>query len=126
MTRAEQSLPNGHMLYVAGPMTGRPNHNKAAFDLAAAELRAAGYVVISPPEMDLIDGVDLAAEHGDADWLLALERDLVVVAKVDGLALLPEWEQSRGARLEVAAARGMGKDTRDWRVWRDYGIKGYS
>ena len=40
-------------VYLSGPMTGLPDFNRPAFHAAAAALRAQGYVVINPAEVDL-------------------------------------------------------------------------
>lgn len=102
-------------LYVAGPMQGRPGFNFAAFDEAAAAIRAMGFEVISPAEMDqkrnpeayerarkCPHGIPSAENTGGLTWAQILGGDIVVVAdEVQGLALLPGWEGSSGARLEV-------------------------
>lgn len=38
-------------VYIAGPMSGKKDYNYPAFEAAAAEIRAAGYNVISPHEL---------------------------------------------------------------------------
>lgn len=88
-------------IYIAGPMTGIPEHNYPAFDAAAAKLRAEGYAVTSPAEL-----------HGDdvsQSWDWYLRRDIAALVECDEIALLPGWINSRGARLEhhVAAMLGM-------------------
>lgn len=86
-------------LYVAGPMTGLPEFNFPAFHAAAAALRARGFEVENPAE-------NPAPPCGS--WLAYMRMAVVQVAKVDGLILLPGWEQSRGARVEFALATGLG------------------
>lgn len=90
-------------LYVSGPMTGIPEFNYPAFIEAAAQLRAAGYDVVSPVELDAEARVDLA-NFGPADYRAALARDAAAVIEADGVALLGGWRSSRGARAEVALA----------------------
>lgn len=108
-------------LYIAGPMTGIPQFNIPAFDNAAAHLRAAGYTIISPAELDSIEmrAFALASPDGrmPADgkiagesWADVLARDVKVISdQVDGLVFLPGWDKSRGARLEAFVALLTGK-----------------
>lgn len=100
-------------IYVAGPMTGIPQFNFPAFDRAAEKLRDAGYDVISPAELDepevrkaALDSPDgaLEGEFSPETYASFLARDVEIVAGVDGVALLPGWENSRGAQLEVRVA----------------------
>lgn len=87
-------------LYLAGPMTGIEDFNFPAFSAAAAELRALGHEVINPAEND--DG-DTTRE-----WAYYMRKDLAHVLSVDAVAVLPGWQGSRGARLEVHVARALG------------------
>lgn len=102
-------------VYLAGPMTGIPQLNFPAFEYAATVLRQTGYDVISPHELDspavkaaatksadeaLVDG-KVAGET----WGQILARDVRIVADdVQGIAFLPGWENSRGAKLEATVA----------------------
>ena len=109
------------LLYIAGPMTHRPQFNFPAFAEAAADLRRLGYDVINPAEHDSepVQAAALASTDGSLDangkiggetWGQILARDVQLIAdKVDGVAFLPEWEESRGARLEAFVALLAGK-----------------
>lgn len=79
-------------IYIAGPMSGLPGNNYPAFRKAASELRAAGYRVLNPAE-------NRTPDTGTSweDWLRVSLRQ---VTHADGVALLPGWENSRGADLE--------------------------
>lgn len=107
-------------LYTAGPMTGRPQFNYPAFIAMAASLRAAGYEVVSPAELD--DPDDKAAALASPDghmlnytgqtrktWGDFLARDVKLLADdgIEGIVVLPGWESSRGARLETFVGRAM-------------------
>lgn len=95
-------------LYVAGPMSGYEGLNFPAFERAAAALRAAGYDVVSPHEVALAcgcSGVLAACEAGEHGWADFLRADLIaLLGHADGLAVLPGWEASKGANLEVDVA----------------------
>lgn len=113
-------LHPGSKIYIAGPMTGIPQFNFPAFDAAALELRALGFTVVSPAELDDKSSRDAAmaspdgapgtgSSHGET-WGDFLARDVKLVAdNVDGIAVLPGWHKSRGARLETFVAYLCGK-----------------
>lgn len=96
-------------VYIAGPMTGFASYNFPAFDGAAKYLRGCGYAVINPAELDRDTGFD--PEHdaaGTAFLRGALRRDLSAICECDGVAVLPGWQQSLGACIEVALAVRLG------------------
>lgn len=86
-------------VYLSGPMTGYPKLNFPAFNDAAEQLRAAGYEVLNP------------AEHGIQPgwtWVDYLRLDLYDVLAAQTIAVLPDWQASRGAALEVHVAQQLG------------------
>lgn len=87
-------------VYLSGPMTGYPEHNKPLFNTTAAELRWKGYDVVNPAESD-----DLALSD---DWSAYLRKDLKLLAECDAIVLLPKWNRSKGARLEAYIAMSLG------------------
>lgn len=102
-------------IYIAGPMTGLPEFNYPAFHRAAAALRAAGYEVFNPAEMDQygwaeVDGEWLmpgGVKPAYADYLRAGIRALI---DCDTVCLLEGWPESRGAVLEHDIAMLLGLD----------------
>jgi hypothetical protein len=102
------SAPKALTWYLTGPMSGIPQFNFPLFMSAAKELRERGYTIISPTELDdpedralslaSSDGAPTALRHS---WGELLSRDVKIVAdEVTGLILLPQWQRSRGAKLE--------------------------
>ena len=97
-------------LYLCGPMTGYPDLNHPAFYEAEARLMSKMYDVVNPARMDEELGLDPHKGAMDPEFLKdAVRRDLEAVMTCDGIALLPEWECSKGARAEVAVAQWLGK-----------------
>lgn len=100
-------------VYLAGPMTGIPQFNFPAFAAATDDLRARGYDVVSPAEIDneetraaalaSPDGAPGSGSAANETWGDFLARDVKIIADtgIEGVVVLPGWEDSRGARLET-------------------------
>jgi len=95
-------------LYLSGPMTGWPEWNRPAFAAAAEALRQAGHRVTNPGELPA---------DPEWPWEAYLAQALWAMLAVQGVALLDRWEDSQGARLEVAWARRLQIPVRPWREW---------
>ena len=97
-------------IYCCGPMTGIDNLNHPAFFEAESRLKEQGYTVINPARMDEELGLDPHAGVMDPEFLKnAAKRDLEAVMTCDGIALLPNWEGSKGAKAELAVAQWLDK-----------------
>lgn len=86
-------------VYLSGPMSGYPDYNRAAFISACDTLRAAGWTVLSPHEV---------GEQPGFAWDDYMRKDLLLLAQARSVIVLPGWEASRGARLEVHIAHALG------------------
>jgi len=86
-------------IYISGPMTGMPEHNFPAFNAEAARLRALGYDVVNPVDINPDPGVT---------WHQCLRNDLQALLTCDTLALLDGWMISQGAHLELHVAHRVG------------------
>lgn len=88
-------------VYISGPMTGYPDFNYPAFHAAAAYWRSRGFDVVSPAELN---------DTTDGRWEDYLRADLAALLRCDAIAMLPGWEGSRGANLELHVARALGME----------------
>ena len=111
-------------IYLAGPMRGIKDFNFPAFFAAAKKLRLEGHEVFNPAERDVDEfGAErLQTATGDeAEVAKALGMDRLALARhvflvdtwyickhADAIALLPGWENSKGARAERALAEAIG------------------
>lgn len=86
-------------IYLAGPMRGYLDHNRPAFNQWAGRLRAEGFSVINPAELD---AKDQTPKDNYTDYY---RRDLPFLAQCDAVVVMPGWQQSTGATLEVTVAR---------------------
>lgn len=98
-------------IYIAGPMRGKPRFNFDEFDAAAKLLKGAGHEPVNPADLDRACGFD---PDRDAHLVTrgfiqdCMRRDLHALTECDAIMVLPGWDQSVGAKLEVATARSMG------------------
>lgn len=95
-----------NILYVIGPVSGITNDNRKAFDEARDLLVSAGHYADIPH----------AFVPSDASWSKAMRISINKLTNpspirsmfYEGVALLPGWEQSEGARLERQVAEACG------------------
>jgi hypothetical protein len=98
--------------YISGPDIGHDDFNEPAFRRAAEAIVAVGGDVVVPLDVkpDPHDGECPASyargtEHSNACYLRA---DLRAMLDCDAIVLLPGWEASVGARLELSVAAAVG------------------
>ncbi len=87
------------LIYLSGPMSGLPQHNVPAFNRLTKALRAKGYRVINPAELD-------AKEHCRT-WEACLRRDIRELSHCTDIATMAGWKKSRGAYLEVHIGKAL-------------------
>lgn len=86
-------------IYISGPMTGLPDLNVQAFATAADKLRAFGHYAVNPVEV---------CAGLDGSWHDYMRADIKALCDCDALALLPGWQTSQGAHLELHLAHRLG------------------
>jgi hypothetical protein len=108
------------IIYLAGPMSGKPQFNFPAFDEAEQDLHTMGIICVSPARLasreerlkslSSPDGLpDAFGLDYNEDWKLWLSRDLRIVMEVQAIVCLPGWQYSKGARLETYVGSQLGK-----------------
>ena len=108
-------------IYISGPMTGKPDLNRPAFDAAEKRLTAQGHFVINPHRISALFGTEAElcesfmyyydGFRSDSVSSLAravMDADLAAVRSCDAIYLLRGWESSRGAKKELAEALKYG------------------
>jgi hypothetical protein len=94
-------------------MTGYPKWNFPAFFDAEYQLEELGYEVINPAHNDGATVQEALESAGPVNspnnlWSDYMKRDLPHVLNVDMVCLLPGWQKSKGASLEVTVAKAIG------------------
>jgi len=100
-------------IYIAGPMSGIEDWNFPAFFEAEEQLKELGHETLNPATND---GASLevaiqnaiSARDSGATWSSYMRRDLHSLVLSDSLCLLPGWQSSEGASLEVYVAKALG------------------
>jgi ribosomal protein L13E len=95
-------------IYISGRVTGDDDYVKK-FSKAARRLDKAGYRAENP--------VNFVTTSEKAVWQKAMRVVLKIMLFCDGVALLPDWQESKGARIEERLARELGipvKPIDDW------------
>jgi hypothetical protein len=100
-------------VYLSGKITGDPDY-KTKFGAAEFYLKQAGYDVSSPASLNIPEG----------EWQYAMRRALILMLASDGVALLPDWKESKGACIEARLAADVGIPVKPLEQWLDG--KGYN
>ena len=88
-------------IYVAGPMTNYVDLNFPAFHAESARLRALGFDVVNPAEINM---------DPTTPWAKCMRDDIKELVTCDAIVLLPNWKTSRGATLEHHIAERLEMD----------------
>ncbi len=121
------------VVYICGPMRGKPWYNFSAFDQVKNNLIANGFKVISPADLDRAAGFDPDDLPEDTDWdefpegagMLddVIKRDVEAIMKADALFCMHGYEWSTGCFAERALASWRGVevfyDMDDLLNWRN-------
>ena len=118
-------------VYLAGPMRDIPEFNFPAFMDAAKRLRAAGFEVFNPAERDESEFGKVSEPTGDEHEFakivglttMDLRRNCFladtnwICRYADGIVLLPGWDDSKGARAELALSEALGLEVIEYEDW---------
>lgn len=99
--------------YIAGPMTGYPAFNYAAFDAARDLLVAEAWNVINPADLDRLNlDVDFSKMTGAEDLghlsTKFARQDISSLLIAEAVFLLDGWQKSTGAGNEARIATMLG------------------
>lgn len=84
------------IIFISGPMAGKPNFNRDEFNTTAARLWATGHTVLNPALLP--DGL----KYGHY-----LKICMAMLECADTIYLLDGWENSTGATAEHALAKSL-------------------
>ena len=87
-------------IYIAGPMSGLPDNNFVMFFNAGVQLMSDGWDPINPSRFSGVFGEQPAGKMLDA----CCEAELAAIPHCDAIFLLKGWENSKGAKRELAVA----------------------
>lgn len=84
-------------------MTGIPEYNIPAFLAAEEQLKHLG-TIINPAKI----------KPKEETWEGYMRADIAELMKCDTVYLLPGWEKSRGAQIEVYLAKALGMEIHEY------------
>ena len=87
-------------VYIAGKITGHENY-KADFKKAELDLKLKGHIVLNP--------ADTVARIGGLEHQEYLHICLAMIDVADAVAFLPNWKDSKGAKMEMEYAKKANK-----------------
>jgi len=108
-------------VYIAGPIKGMPDGNRAAFKQRAEELLLLGHLPVNPwdipPDHDIGECIGDPVDHSDSPHRYGcyLRADIEQLMYCDAITMLPGWENSVGACTELGVAMAIGLLTiKEW------------
>ena len=91
------------IVFISGPITGMPGYNKELFDKAEAMLCCAGHTVLNPTKLIPQIQPEAIPHKGYMRICLAM------FGECDAIYMLNGWQDSKGAKIELAKALTQGK-----------------
>ena len=89
-------------IYISGKITGLdPEHARAMFDEAEDWINIHGHEPVNPMQK--------VSEQAGYTWEQYMLEDIALLFDCDGILLLHNWQDSKGARIERAICEVLGK-----------------
>ena len=108
MTTIQYPAPTDRTYYLSGPISGDIEGNTRKFAQAVEALRERGFSIVSPVEVcNELTGVLNPEHHLEWSWYMRRDIEALVRDEVEGIIMLPGWEYSKGACLELQIARSL-------------------
>lgn len=94
----------GKRVYISGPIANyNVEERKHTFSAYADLLRLKGYTPVNP----FCNPLHLSG-NADADWREHMREDIKMLLDCDYILMLPQWEKSKGCKLELDVASSCG------------------
>ena len=93
-------------IYICGKIIGDPNYQEK-FQMEKDRLESFGYIAVNPT----------AFVPASDPWPKAMKTAIRAMLLCDGISLLPDWKESKGAKIEVALAKKLGMEIRESHQW---------
>ena len=103
------TFTKNNWFYISGPMTGKPELNRGAFNEVAARIKALGGVVLHNPA--LVDS--------DLPYSEMMAISVLMVTRCTDMMMLPGWMDSKGAATENRVAASLGKNIHTYYDYMD-------
>lgn len=116
-------------LYLSGAIATEPNFVNV-FSNLQAWLESAGYEVVNPVNVAACQNDGKCLETGQAakpddphSWQCYMKYDLIAMLECDGVAMIENHLQSKGAMLEGYLAMQVGLPIRSCREWVSLAVR---
>lgn len=100
-------------IYLSGPMSGYVDSNFPEFHKTAAALREKGLDVVNPAEICVGNPPN---ENDKSMWdefyNACMRADIKALCDCQAIAMMPGWEKSKGAHLELHIAHRVGLEVK--------------
>jgi hypothetical protein len=94
-------------IYISGPITGRPNGNKDAFDRAEETMHSRGHTTFNPQSIPA-PTKEVKLQGSRAVWQYYMRECVRYLPTCEMIYMLPGWFESEGATEELRLARLLG------------------
>jgi hypothetical protein len=107
-------VTDGCRVYISGPIMFSPDRGRLAFAEAEDALESLGFDAVNPKSVDACADGDCEKLENEVEkgmphsWACFLKYDLIAMLECESILMLPGWERSHGARLEMNVAASVG------------------
>lgn len=108
-------------VYLAGPMTGLPDNNFHTFYEVEEQWRKAGHTAFNPARFYDTMGYDPSDREMSLRHIML--SDIMCVWHAEAVALIREWENSKGTVIELGIAQFFGLRTFDAHLMTEVEIR---